>query len=79
VAKFLALIAVFILLYLIFRTTRRVAPPVKPGTADNRAEDMVRCRVCGVHLPRSESITSRGEFFCSQEHLGLADQSQRSR
>jgi len=34
-------------------------------------EDMVRCARCGVHLPRSESLVSRGEFFCSEEHLRL--------
>lgn len=31
-------------------------------------EEMVRCIHCGVHLPRSESVTSQGEFFCSNEH-----------
>lgn len=31
-------------------------------------EDMVRCVKCGVHLPKSEGILSRGEFFCSDEH-----------
>ncbi|SFK38651.1 uncharacterized protein SAMN05216302_100570 [Nitrosomonas aestuarii] len=31
-------------------------------------EEMVRCTHCGVHLPRSESVTSQGEFFCSNEH-----------
>ncbi len=34
-------------------------------------EDMVRCIHCGVHLPRSESITSEGKFFCSEEHRRL--------
>ena len=32
------------------------------------AEDMVRCSQCGVHLPKSESILSGGQFFCSEEH-----------
>lgn len=41
---------------------------VKPPAA---SEDMVRCAQCGVHLPRSESCTSSGEFFCSEEHLRL--------
>lgn len=31
-------------------------------------EDMVRCGQCGVHLPKSEAILSRGEFFCCDEH-----------
>lgn len=31
-------------------------------------EDMVRCAHCGVHIPRSESITSGGNDFCSAGH-----------
>lgn len=34
-------------------------------------EDMVRCAHCGVHLPRSESIVSHGESFCTNEHRQL--------
>ena len=43
------------------------------GGADARpapgaGEDMVRFAHCGVHLPRSESITTQGSFYCSPEH-----------
>lgn len=31
-------------------------------------EDMVRCTVCGVNLPRSEALLSRGRFYCGQAH-----------
>jgi uncharacterized protein len=31
-------------------------------------EDMVRCQVCGVNLPRSEAILSQGRIYCSEEH-----------
>ena len=41
------------------------------GPATIEGEDMVRCVHCGVHLPRSESITSEGKFFCSDEHRRL--------
>ena len=34
-------------------------------------EDMVRCAHCNVHLPKSESITTPGKFFCSDEHRRL--------
>ncbi|MEN6628861.1 MAG: PP0621 family protein [Sulfuricella sp.] len=34
-------------------------------------EDMVRCIHCGINLPRSESIISHGEFFCTHEHRQL--------
>jgi len=38
------------------------------SAAPTGGEDMVRCSHCGVHLPRSESITEGGKFFCSAEH-----------
>ncbi|HEX2827200.1 MAG TPA: PP0621 family protein [Burkholderiales bacterium] len=44
--------------------------------ADKRAslaEDMVRCAQCGVHLPKSESLTSGNAFYCSAEHRRLHD------
>lgn len=31
-------------------------------------EDMVRCHVCGINLPRSEAIMSRGRIYCCDEH-----------
>jgi len=32
------------------------------------AEPMVRCAVCGVHAPKSESVFSGAHYFCSAEH-----------
>lgn len=40
-------------------------PPAVAG------EDMVRCAHCGVHLPRSEAIFSKDEYFCTNEHRQL--------
>lgn len=31
-------------------------------------EDMVKCRTCGVNMPRSEAILSQGRFYCCDEH-----------
>ncbi len=31
-------------------------------------EDMVCCSYCGVHLPKSESVSAEEKFFCSDEH-----------
>jgi uncharacterized protein len=73
-AKFLLVIAVFIVFYMLLRNHAKKsgeAPP--PNSPSKHGEDMVRCRVCGVHLPTSEAVTSRGDFFCSKEHLQLAD------
>lgn len=84
-AKLLLLVAVFTVVYLVLghykRKIGRSAPP--PGQprgeggprhgSSKHGEDMVRCRVCGIHLPESEAVTSRGEIFCTREHLQIAD------
>jgi len=75
-AKFLLLIALAIVVYLFFRGFRRdasIRDSARTSQPRNRStpEDMVRCGVCGVHLPRSESFTSSGKFFCSDEHRRL--------
>ena len=87
-AKFLLVIAVFIVFYLFLRHHAKKpggAPPhsaSKQGVskhgeskhgASKLGEDMVRCSICGVHLPASEAVTSRGDFFCSKEHLQIAE------
>ena len=46
------------------RGLKKQGEPHKPAVE----EDMVCCAQCGVHLPKSESITSQGKFFCSDEH-----------
>ena len=82
-AKFLLVIAVFIVFYLFLRHHAKKpggAPPhsaskqgaSKPGESQ-LGEDMVRCSICGVHLPASEAVTTRGDFFCSKEHLQIAE------
>jgi uncharacterized protein len=80
VAKFLLVIAVFIVFYLLLRNHAKkpgAVPP--PHFASKHDEDMVRCSICGVHLPTSEAVTSRGDFFCSKEHLQLADRERGNR
>jgi uncharacterized protein len=87
VSKFLLVIAIFIVCYLLLRNYARrsdAAPPSESATGEAASqgqstrgqsklgEDMVRCAICGVHLPTSEAVTSRGDFFCSKEHLQLA-------
>ena len=66
--KLLLIVGVTILIvYLLKRSARgggNVAAP-KPG---KEVEDMVRCRVCGVNLPRSEALMSRGQVYCCEEH-----------
>ena len=66
--KILVVIVVTVLVVYLLRraAAKRAAPP--PKGKGKAVEDMVRCRVCGVNLPRSEAVMSRGRIYCSDEH-----------
>ncbi|PMS23337.1 deaminase [Trinickia dabaoshanensis] len=40
----------------------------EPREPRQLAEPMVRCAVCGVHAPKSESIAFGGQYFCGVDH-----------
>lgn len=41
----------------------------QPSTEPRQlAEPMVRCAVCGVHAPKSESVFGGARYFCCAEH-----------
>jgi uncharacterized protein len=70
-AKILLLAIVVAAVYFVLRGYARSIgrkDKVDAGTDIARGEDMVRCRHCGVHLPRSESVMVLGEHYCSEEH-----------
>jgi uncharacterized protein len=70
VLRLLLLIAAVVLVYFVLKSFRRsLNKPPAPGA---KVEDMVRCEHCGVNLPRSEALLSRGRFFCSEEHRRLS-------
>jgi uncharacterized protein len=69
--KYLVLLAVILVAIWIWRNNRRVdqqdsapAQPQVPGP-----QDMVRCPVCSVHLPRTDALAGPdGRLYCCQEH-----------
>ena len=62
-------LAVWVVYRLVKSYGRRIKQEDEPKP--EVGEDMVRCAHCGVHLPRSESIVSHGESFCTNEHRQL--------
>lgn len=78
-AKIILLVLGLLLVYWILKSYRRRVDRGEPKTptAPAGGENMVQCARCGVHLPRSEGITTQGRFYCSQEHQ-RADQTERS-
>ena len=68
-AKIILLALGLLLVYRLLKGYRRsVDQPGSVAPPAGDAENMVRCAQCGVHLPRSESITTGGSFYCSAEH-----------
>jgi len=35
---------------------------------EEKAEHMLACSVCGVHVPESEGVKAAGKFFCCEAH-----------
>lgn len=76
--KVLLVLAVLAIAYFLWRQAR-MGERNKPGRNDAaRAkqdalpQDMVRCPVCAVHLPRGDAIAGPGgALYCSQEHRQL--------
>ena len=70
--KILLVVVVIAAVYLIVRAYTRALAAKHPVDAEIKpAEDMVQCAHCGVHLPRGDSVTASGRFFCSTEHRQL--------
>jgi uncharacterized protein len=72
--KILVIIAILAIVYWVLRSYGRSLSK-RPATP--AGEDMVRCVQCGVHLPKSESLTVQGNFFCSEAHRRLHQQDER--
>ena len=67
-AKIILLVLGLLAVYWILKRYRRRVDRGESKPPAAGGEDMVQCTQCGVHLPRSESITTQGDFFCSAEH-----------
>ena len=67
-AKIILIVLGLLLAYWFLKSYRRRADRPDAQAPRAGAEDMVRCAHCGVHLPRSESVTTQGSFYCSADH-----------
>lgn len=69
--KYLVLLVVLLVAYMVWRNNRleerrdrRPPPRQVPGP-----QEMVRCPVCGVHLPKPDAVRGAdGVYYCSDEH-----------
>ncbi|WP_413437263.1 PP0621 family protein [Sulfuriferula sp. GW1] len=70
-AKILLLLIIGGVIYWVIKSPARGNRQSGDRVKAKPPEDMVRCMHCGVNLPRSEAVLSRGEFFCGNEHRQL--------
>ncbi len=63
-------LALWLVLTLLKQYRRSVDAPREDAPP---SEDMVRCAVCGVHLPKAECIEKNGRHYCCPEHSEQAD------
>ncbi|AEG94562.1 PP0621 family protein [Ramlibacter tataouinensis] len=78
--KYLVLLGILLVVYLLWRAQRgreaREAPPQAPAptAASGLPQDMVRCPVCALHLPKSDAVPGQhGRLYCSADHRLLGD------
>jgi len=66
-ARLLILLALFALAWWLWRSftrPKKVRPPAAP-----KAQPMVRCAHCGVHVPQAEALAHDNRWYCSRAHL----------
>lgn len=66
-ARLLVLIALLALAGWLWRHFTRPRRPRTPATP--KAQPMVRCAHCGVHVPQAEALTHDNRWYCSRAHL----------
>ena len=72
--KYLLVLAVVLVAVWLWRSSRQrddasgaAKPP--PRQAQLEPQDMVRCPVCSVHLPRTDALPGPdGQMYCCAEH-----------
>ena len=57
-----------IAIWLVFVILKRYRASMQQPRA-RTSEDMVQCAACGLHLPKSDSLTKDGLYYCSIAHL----------
>lgn len=63
--RLLFLVVIAVVVYLLIKSFSK---RINNKGVSNKAEDMVRCTYCGVHLPKGECIMADGNSYCSEAH-----------
>lgn len=69
--KYLLVLAIVLIAVWLWRNNRREDRQQPPAATPPlpQPQDMVRCPVCSVHLPRTDALPGPdGRLYCCQEH-----------
>ena len=66
--KLLLVVIGLFIAYWLLKSYKKKVERRNGEASEARDEDMVRCAQCGIHLPRGESLTTEGAFYCSADH-----------
>lgn len=66
--KFLILLVVVFVVVWLWRSSRKTRDSTVKKPVTDGAQDMVRCPVCDLHLPKSDAISGKQSLYCSEAH-----------
>jgi uncharacterized protein len=64
-SRLIFIIVIIALVYWLFKSYRR-QPPRQDEPA--KTQDMVSCAHCGINLPKNESLSADGKYYCCAAH-----------
>lgn len=78
--KYLIVLVVILIVFWLWRSGRNALDASRREAGRGAAArknapaqlEMVRCPVCGVHLPEAEAVRADATYYCSIEHLNQA-------
>lgn len=64
-SRLIFIIVIIALVYWLFKSYRRQAPRQDEPA---KTQDMVSCAHCGINLPKNESLSVDGKYYCCSAH-----------
>jgi uncharacterized protein len=74
---FFRLLLLFLVVwFLIWLIKKQFAPDTEDSTQDSpqEAEDMLACKLCGTHVPKSLAVIRDQQAYCCSEHADQDEQ-----
>lgn len=67
--RILALVILLVLSFLVIKSfKRKQAQRRLTKTKKKNVDNIVKCDVCGLHIPEQEATINRGKHYCCLEH-----------